>query len=330
MRDAKVDSDKVNATAGSTSGAAEGVQLKQAASLDSSRTVLARIRSVLPSLRPSERAVAEAILAEPSQAAAMGIGDLASRCDTSTTSVVRFYKKVGYAGYSEFRLDLAREAARENVANDVPSEAYTDIDKSDSLHDIVTKIAFNETMSISDTAELLDLSRLSEAVNLISTARKTDIFGIGAGALVGQDLQQKLHRIGKTAFSWSEAHAAWTSAALLDSSCVVVGISHSGTTIDTVEFLRIAKEAGATTIGITNHEDSPLGREADVLLCTAARESPFRPGALGSRIAQMMLVDCLFVGIAQQSYAESITALRKTHAVIQPSRLPQSARKARD
>ncbi|MFF2299688.1 MurR/RpiR family transcriptional regulator [Arthrobacter sp. NPDC058127] len=304
--------------------------MERAENLDSSRTVLVRIRSVLPTLRPSERAVAEAILAEPAQAASMPIGDLAGRSGTSTASVVRFYRKVGYAGYSEFRLDLAREAARENVANEVPAEAYEDIDRSDSLQDIVTKIAFNETMSITDTAQHLDLSRLADAVEVISAARKTDIFGVGAGALVGQDLQQKLHRVGRTAFSWSEAHAAWTSAALLDSGCVVVGISYSGATADTVEFLRIAKEAGARTIAITNHEESPLGREADVVLCTAARESPFRPGALGSRIAQMMLVDCLFVGIAQRSYDESITALRKTHAVIQPTRLPQSGRRARD
>lgn len=292
---------------------------------ESSRTVLVKIRSVLPALRPSERAIAEAVLAEPSRIATMSIGDLAEKCSTSTTSVVRFYKKIGYTGYSDFRLDLAREATRVSLVNNVPADVYEDIDKSDSLRDVVSKIAFNETMSIADTAQLLDVGSLAEAVAAISDALKTDIFGVGAGALVGQDLQQKLHRIGKVAFSWSEAHAAWTSAALLDSRCVAVAISHSGTTVDTVEFLRIAKAAGATAIVITNHADSPLGRDADVLLCTAARETPFRPGALGSRIAQMMVIDCLFVGVAQRSYDESITALRKTHAVIQPRRLSPGA-----
>lgn len=42
---------------------------------------------------------------------------------------------------------------------------------------------------------------------------------------------------------------------------------------------------------------------------------------MGSRIAQMMLVDCLFVGVAQQSYEASIDALRKTHAVVQSRKL---------
>ncbi|MFE4195692.1 MurR/RpiR family transcriptional regulator [Paenarthrobacter sp. NPDC056912] len=294
---------------------------------ESSRTVLVRIRAILPALRPSERAIGEVVLAEPSKVATMSIGDLAEQGGTSTTSVVRFYKKVGYAGYSEFRLDLAREATRESVVNNVPADVYEDIDKSDSLQDVVSKIAFNESMSIADTAQLLDVDKLEEAVSAISGARRTEVFGVGAGALVGQDLQQKLHRIGKVAFNWSEAHAAWTSASLLDSECVVVAISHSGTTMDTVEFLRIAKATGARAIVITNHADSPLGRDADILLSTAARETPFRPGALGSRIAQMMVIDCLFVGVAQRSYDESIDALRKTHSAIQSRRLPQGPRK---
>ncbi|UVJ40278.1 MurR/RpiR family transcriptional regulator [Arthrobacter sp. CJ23] len=299
--------------------------MEQARNGESSRTVLVRIRSVLPALRPSERAIADVVLAEPSRVAAMSIGDVAELCGTSTTSVVRFYKKIGYSGYSDFRLDLARETARESLANNVPAEVYEDIDQSDSLQDVVSKIAFNETMSIADTAQMLDIVRLSEAVAALSNARKTDIFGVGAGALVAQDMQQKLHRIGKVSFSWSEAHAAWTSAALLDPTCVSVAISHSGTTMDTVEFVNIAKEAGAVTIAITNHADSPLGRAADIVLSTAARESPFRPGALGSRIAQMMVIDCLFVGVAQRSYDASIDALRKTHAVIRSRRLPSNA-----
>ncbi len=50
-------------------------------------------------------------------------------------------------------------------------------------------------------------------------------------------------------------------------------------------------------------------------------DPPIPPGAMGSRIAQMMLVDCLFVGVAQQSYEASIDALRKTHAVVQSRKL---------
>ncbi|MCZ9883241.1 MurR/RpiR family transcriptional regulator [Arthrobacter sp. B2a2-09] len=288
---------------------------------ESSRTVLLRIRSALPTLRPSERTVAEAVLADPAHVAEMPIGELAEKCGTSTTSVVRFYKKIGYNGYSDLRLDLARESTRESLVNNIPAELYEDIDRADSIQDVVAKIAINETASIADTAQALDIEKLMEAITAISAAKRIDVFGIGAAALVARDFQQKLHRIGKIAFSWSDADAAWTSAALTDSNNVSVAISHSGTTFDTVEFVKIAKENGATTVAVTNHPDSPLGRAADIVLSTAARESPFRPGAMGSRIAQMMLIDCLFVGIAQRSYEGSITALRKTRAAVQVRRM---------
>lgn len=289
-----------------------------------SRTVLVRIRSALPALRPSERAVAELVLSDPSRAATMSIGDLAEECGTSTTSVVRFYKKVGYGGYSDLRLDLARETARESVAHGVPAEVYEDINTADSLQDIVSKIAFNETMSIADTAQVLDVDQLARAVRAVSSSRKIDIFGVGAGGLVGQDMQQKLHRIGLTSFNWGDPHAALASAALLDADGVAVAISHSGATLDTIDFLKAGKAAGAVTIAITNHADSPLGRVADIVLSTAARETPFRPGAMGSRIAQMMIVDCLFVGVAQHSYDASIAALQKTHAAVRGRKLPRA------
>jgi DNA-binding MurR/RpiR family transcriptional regulator len=292
------------------------------AGAQTSRTVLVRIRSALPALRPSERAIAELVLADPSRAAMLSIGDLAEQGGTSTTSVVRFYKKVGYRGYSDLRLDLARETARESLAHNVSAEVYEDINTSDSLRDIVSKIAFNETMSIADTAQVLDVGKLAEAVDAISGSRKVDIFGVGSGGLVGQDLQQKLHRIGLTSFSWADPHAALASAALLDDDGVAVAISHSGSTVDTVDFLLAAKAAGATTLAITNHADSILGRAADIVLTTAARETPFRSGAMGSRIAQMMVVDCLFVGVAQHSYESSVSALQKTRAAVQGRKLP--------
>lgn len=281
-----------------------------------SRTVLVRVRAALPSLRPSEKRIAEEILANPTEAANASIAQLASRCSTSTTSVVRFYKRIGYEHYQDLRMDLTREATRENLAHTNLSATSSDVDRDDSISDIIDKVALNETLSIADTAKTLDPKHLTRAVQLAETARRIDVFGVGASSFVGLDLQQKLSRIGRTALNWPDAHSAWTSAATLDSECTAIAVSHSGATVDTVEFLAIAKDAGARTVAITNYSDSPLARTADVVLTTAARETLFRSGALGSRIAQLMVVDCLFIGIAQASYDESMQALRNTYAAV--------------
>lgn len=280
------------------------------------RTVMLRIRAAMPSLRPSERRVAEFLLDQPIDAATLSISTLADRCATSSTSVVRFCRRIGYRHYKDVQIDLTREATREGLQNAAFPALVGDIDRRDSLADIVSKVERNERLSIADTATALDLAALEQAAELVDSSRRVDSFGVGASSLVGLDLQQKLSRIGRSAMNWPDPHAAWTSAATLDSTCVAIGLSHSGETVDTVDFLRFARDAGARTVGITNFDASPLAGIADVVLTTAARETPFRSGALGSRIAQLMVIDCLFIAVAQLSFDRSMSALRSTYAAV--------------
>jgi DNA-binding MurR/RpiR family transcriptional regulator len=281
-----------------------------------SRTVLVEVRALLPSLRQSERRIAEALLADPEGFATRSMAEIAELADTSTTTVVRFTRRAGYARFRDLRHDLTEQNLRERLASSAGVAPAADISPGDSLSDVVAKIAMNETLSIADTAEVLDIDALAAAVEAIAGAARVDIHGIGASSVVGVDLQRKLSRIGRIALEWPEAHAAWTAAAVLDERAVAIAISHSGSTAGVVEFLRIAKATGATTIAITNHERSPLAALADIVLRTAARETPLRSAALGSRIAQLMVVDCVFTGVAQADYEASVAAIEKTHQAV--------------
>ncbi len=288
--------------------------------VDLGRTVMVRMRALLPDLSPVEQRLAAQFLADPAGIAVLSIAELAARSDTSTASVVRFSRRLGYQHYRELRLDVTREATRETLENAGMPAASGDIDRDDSLADIVAKVSLAETLSISDTVSALDVGALAAAVDAVIRARRVDVFGVGASAVVGLDLQRKLVRIGRTALEWSDSHAAWTSAATLDRDCVAIAISHSGTTADTIEFLGIARSGGATTVAITNHGAAPLAQKADLVLTTAARETAFRSGALGSRIAQLMVVDCLFIGVAQATYDASMEALRRTYVAVHRAR----------
>lgn len=286
-----------------------------------SRTVLVRVRAAMPTLRPSERRIAQLLLDDPATTASLSIAEFANRCGTSTTSVVRFYHRIGYTRYQDLRMDLMQESTRERLEYSSLPAVSGDIDRDDTLDDIVSKVARAETLSIADTAKTLDTAALAAAVQFLSSARRIDIFGVGASSFVGQDLQQKLSRIGLTALAWPDSHSAWTAASVLERGCAALAISHSGSTFDTVEFLRLARESGAQTVALTNFSDSPLAANADVVLTTAARETMFRSGALGSRIAQLMVVDCLFTGIAQATYDQSMSALRTTYAAVRHNRM---------
>lgn len=282
----------------------------------SSSPVLVRMRAIYPELRPSEQRIADLFLAHPSDTAELPVSELARRCETSTTSVIRFCKRLGFAHVRELRSHVLRDVARETFDAAALPEVSGDIDRNDTLADIVAKVSLAETLSLADTAKVLDTDALLASVEAITTATRIDIFGVGASAIVGLDLQRKLTRIGRTALEWSDPHAAWTSAATLQPGNVALAVSHSGATTDTIEFLMLARRSGATTIAITNHAGAPLADQADIVLTTAARETGFRSGALGSRIAQLMVVDCIFIGVAQSNYDRSMAALRDTYAAV--------------
>jgi DNA-binding MurR/RpiR family transcriptional regulator len=158
---------------------------------------------------------------------------------------------------------------------------------------------------VRETVRQLDLAVLDKVVG----APRVNLYGVGASGIVALDLQQKLHRIGRVVHAWPDPHSALTSAALLGPGDVALGISHTGSTRDTIDCLTKAKSVGATTVAITNFPRSKIARLADHVLTTAARETTFRSGAMASRIAARTLVDCLFVAVAQRNYADTVSAL---------------------
>ncbi|MEU4218883.1 MurR/RpiR family transcriptional regulator [Actinoplanes sp. NPDC026623] len=278
-----------------------------------------RARGLLPSLSPAEQRVARVIIDEAATAARLTITDLAERAGSSETTVIRFCRAMGFAGYSDLRLTLAGEAGRAYDAADEP--VGSDISESDDLAQVVKKIAFADARAVEETATQIDIAVLEQVVDLVAGARRVDIYGVGASAFVAMDFQQKLHRIGRIAYAWSDTHLALTSAALLDERDVAFGISHTGTTSDTIDAFAEAGRNGARTVALTNFPKAPITQVADLVLTTAARETTFRSGAMASRLAQLTVIDCVFVGVAQRTYSETRAALDVTYAAVRGRRI---------
>jgi DNA-binding MurR/RpiR family transcriptional regulator len=140
---------------------------------------------------------------------------------------------------------------------------------------------------------------------------------MAASGLVAQDLAQKLLRIGLVAHAQADSHLALTNAVQLRPGDVAVAVTHSGGTQDVIEPLRAAFDRGATTIAVTGRPDSPVTQWADVVLTTAtSRESELRPAAMSSRTGQLLVVDCLFVGVAQRTYEAAAPALAASYEAL--------------
>src|SRR5690606_27600099 len=282
---------------------------------------LVRIRQSLPNLRPAEARIAEAVLADPAAVVGKTITELATLVGTSQATVVRFCRAVGYAGYPEFRIDLAQATSRRAVEQERANVAHGEIDPEDTLQDVVTKIAFHEARTIEETARMLDLDALEQVAEAVAQATRIDLFGVGSSGLTAQDLAQKLQRIGLVCFASPDRRVQRRSAAVLGAGAAAAAVSHSCRTVETDDALRIARERGATTVAVTTFPESPLVAHADVVLTTTARETQFRSGALSSRIAQLALVDFLFVRVAQRLFDRTTANLRATYEAVQPHRL---------
>jgi DNA-binding MurR/RpiR family transcriptional regulator len=288
--------------------------------------LIVHISGLLPSLSPAEQRVARLVVADPADAARRTITDLATAAATSEATVIRFCRSVGMQGYPQLRIRLAAEAARRIeppdarvVGGDIPPGA--------DLSQIIATIAFSDARAVEETAEQLDPAVCERIVEAISAAGRIDIYGAGASGFVASDFQQKLHRIGRTAFYFPDIHTALTSAALLGKGDVALGISHTGTTSDVIEVLEQARARGATTVALTNFPRSPITEVSEFVLTTAARETTYRSGAMASRLAQLTVVDCLFVAVAARNRTRAKKALEATAEAVQSHRFGPNRRR---
>ncbi|MFI6734740.1 MurR/RpiR family transcriptional regulator [Nonomuraea sp. NPDC050451] len=282
--------------------------------------ILARIRGVEPTLTATHRRIAETILADPAAVAASTIGELAERCGTSLTTVTRFCRELGLAGYPELRLALAAELGRNDAAPREQSLIAFSPDDPASL--VLRSLLASDMRAMEETAAQLDLEAVDRAVSALVRARFIDFFAVAGSAGVAMDLHLRLHAVGRPGALWTDVHSAVCSANARDAHDVALGISHSGTTAEVVEPLTIARERGATTIAVTNFPRSPLAEAADIVLTTAAQDTPFRAGGVAARHTQMLVLDCLYIGVVQRTHETSNQLLTAATDAVAKHRLP--------
>ncbi|KOP64506.1 transcriptional regulator [Bacillus sp. FJAT-18019] len=269
------------------------------------------------SLPRQERRLAEFILTTPSEIVHMGIKDLAEQCEVSAATVTRFCKNFQCKGYPDFKLKLAAEIAHAEMASRTGNTRYQDIVAGNPLAGIVEAIESNHLTSIRDTTGLLDLGQLERAVDALCRAKRIDLYGVATSSIVAQDFYQKLIRIGKNCTAFADSHMQITSASTLTSNDVAVAVSYSGETPETIDALTCAKNAGAFTISITSYRSSAISALADITLYSSSLEEGMRRGDMASRIAQLHIIDILFMGMASRDFSTYVPRLEQSYLNVQ-------------
>ena len=262
-----------------------------------------RIRSSYNSLSETERKAADYFLAHKHEIYNIPIAKLAEESGASSASWVRLCKSIGFAGLKEMRQQLYAERGSEPPQSSQADVYFADLREGSSVGQILHTVASTSVQAIRDTAKLIDQKALDEAANCILQADSIRLFGMGASALVAEDLYNKMLRINKNVVFSRDSHVQLSYSSTLTPRDAAVFVSNTGYTQETLQEMNAAKSCGCRTIVITQYsKKSPLASGCDILLYTASPEVYIRSGAMSSRLAQLMTIDVLFTLIASKDY----------------------------
>lgn len=283
---------------------------------------LAMLSEMITKLPPSEAKIADFILKHPQEAITLTAKELGKKSTTSGAAVIRLCKSLGLSGFQELKMRIAGDLMKNKI------EGFRDIEPNESKASIIEKMTNNSIQTIRETAEMLRTDELTKAVNALIKAKSIIFFGVGGSSIIALDAQQKFLRINKQATAFSDIHMAATLVANANQDDVVVGISFSGNTLEVAKIIELANKKNVKTISITKYGSSLVSDLASIkLFNSATKEATFRSGATSSRIAQLHVIDILFMCVASTMYDETIQYLDQTREAIEYLRDSKNFRK---
>ena len=277
------------------------------------RQVGPRIRMMLPDMSPAEARITELMLDQAS-VGDVSIKQIAEAADASEAAVVKAAKSLGYAGFRELRTALQAYSEQPHV------DLHQDIGEKDSAETIIQKVFHTSIQALQETLAIIDIEGFKYAADLIHGAKQLDLYGLGGSAQIARDVSHKFLRIGLRCSTYDDTHMMAMSASLLGPKDVVIAFSHSGRSSGVLDAVQIAKQNRARVITLSNYDSSPLAKLSDVVLLSTAQGSPLTSENAAARIAQLNIMDAIFMAVAQKGYGQAEKNLGRTMTAVRSKR----------
>lgn len=237
----------------------------------------------------SGRIVAEYLQHHAEQAQYLSMAALAKACGVAEATVFRFCRALGFNGYNEMKIALAKA----NVTPGAPQPNRLEAGMTTAmLCDYALSVA-NE--AIQNTRALLDPDKIDQAATMLQRARQVYCFGQGGNMALAEDVWGRFATISNKFRIVTDDHMQIITASLLGPEDVILFFSYSGATRDMVDTLQVAKQYGAKVILFTHYADSPGAALSDIVLLCGEQESPLDTGSIPVKIAILMVADVLIL-----------------------------------
>lgn len=245
----------------------------------------------------------------------MSVSEAAEACKVSKAAMVRYAQKLGYKGYQAMKINIAQETIEPE------KQIYGKLVKTDTIKSIMNKIISSHIQALKDTLRVLDDSAIEQAIKYILHANQLLFMGIGGAGSVAQDGQHKFMKIGRLAHFYADYNLQTMAVSTLSSKDVIIAISHSGDSMELLNLLEIASHSNVKIIAITNYSKSSIVELADVSLFTYSDETAVNSDALSSRIAELAILDILYIGVVFKTYRTSYEHIVTTRTALASTKI---------
>ncbi|TAM71027.1 MAG: MurR/RpiR family transcriptional regulator [Microbacteriaceae bacterium] len=261
--------------------------------------VIATIRSLLPSLLPTEQAVAVVLLEHSGEIVELSSGQVAELAGASRATVVRTCQSLGFSGYQQLRVLLARDAGYQ--ASPAPAAS--------GAAGIVGDAFRHVAAGVTSMLALLDETEVERAVETLASAGRVIVVGNGLSAPLALDAAARFTSMGRAAEAPMDVFGQQIAARLLTPADAALVISGSGASTSTLRVAEAAAQAGATVIAVTAFARSPLTQAAAISLVVTMPDLTFRDEiTLASRLPQAILVEGLVAALTDRRGADAVRA----------------------
>ncbi|MBE2281087.1 MAG: MurR/RpiR family transcriptional regulator [Ignavibacteriaceae bacterium] len=223
-----------------------------------------RIEKKYSELPKNQKKIAEYFLLNFDSIPFMNVQELSDKNSVSVASIVRFAQSIGFTGYSELREEISHF-----LHNDISGkkELFPRINSSMLKDDTLSLVANLDIKNINDTLLLIEREKFSNAIKLLSGAKKVYTAGLGISFLMAEILAYQLTQVGIDAsplrHNWCSFLEQLVNLKKEDLLVVFSFPPYSKETIDAAEY---AKTGGSKIIAITNKSTAPAAQISDEAL----------------------------------------------------------------
>lgn len=281
------------------------------------RSALGKLRGKYDSLSTTEKKIAQLALNSPSTVSEMTIRELASAAGTSTASISRFVKRLGYTNYREFSMELGHVVVTDTQNG---GQLFKELAEGDSLETIANKVFHSSMASLTATNDALNENDMARAVIKLINAQTVTFFGLGGSAIAALDGYHKFVRTSLNVTYHPDYDIQLIQASKMTAKDCAVVISHSGKNQETMHIVRELVANHVPIIGITSYSGSPLSRAATVTFLSLTDEIKYRSEGMYSLISQLGILDSLFMMTVLRSSSRTQPILMHVRDVIERTR----------